>query len=77
MKTYPLIVTTLWEFGLITEEEGNKALDEFYDQEEIIGWWYALADIAYKNSVSAWSRFWSLHEFRWKRNWINERAVAP
>lgn len=71
---YPLIVGTLREFNLITEEQAEQAWAEWDDAMEIERWWWDLAHIAMGHYAGFWRRNFGSW-YAWKRDWIEEHRA--
>ena len=71
---HPQVVATLLEFDLITEEQAEKAWEEWDSAMDVEEWWWALADVAMQQYRGLWGRTFGL-EYRWKRDWIDSVRV--
>lgn len=72
----PEILSALRRFDLITEEQAEEAWDDFIAEgeqfHEEAEWWKALAEVAAKQYMSSWQRFWSGTTW-WKYDWVREK----
>jgi len=74
--SYPDTVDVLREFGLITDEQADSAIDIFWDEMETLNWWDRLAWLAWHNEVPWWRQVLGWPNWEWRRRWVDQHRVG-